>query len=240
MTPRGGLGRYRGLLHSLVERGFDIRPLGAWARGERHGSRVVLLRHDVDQQPRAAMRMAEIEAELGIRATWYARWRTADPGLIRSLQERDLEVGLHYESLSRLGHRLGADTPARLDELEPIAASYLAAEVRVFAHLFGRCPSICPHGDTGLPAARNADLLRHVPVEDLGVDFDARVVMAEAQRSGWAWLTDDSRAKARGMPPESDPVANGGDRLMLVIHPNNWMRAWRPFPGSRPVDTPPC
>lgn len=235
-----GLRRYRGLLQAIIERGYEIRPLGVWVRDGGHQERTVLLRHDVDQQPRAAMQMAEIERDLGVSGTWYARWRTAIPELVGLLQELDLEVGLHYESLSRLGRRLGARAPTDLEPLKPIAAAYLAAEVRAFAHLFGRCPSICPHGDTALPAARNAELLGYVGIESLGVDFDARVTMAEAQRSGWAWLTDDGRAKDRGMPPESDPLTHDGDRLMLVIHPNNWTRSWPTRTFARLSDVPPC
>ena len=183
--------------------------------------------------------MADIEADLGVSGTWYVRWRTADPGLVEHLRTLDLEVGLHYESLSRLGHRVGATTPSELEPLEPIAAAYLEAEIRVFAHRFGSCPSVCPHGDTSLPAARNADLLRLVDTASLGVDFDARAAMAEASRAGWAWLTDDGRSSRRGMPPESDPLAHDSTRIMIVIHPNNWVRGrWRG--GSGRGDEPPC
>jgi hypothetical protein len=237
---RRGLRRYRSLLRALVDRGYEIRPLGVWARDGQNGNRTVLLRHDVDQDPSAAMRMAEIEREMGVSGTWYVRWRTASPELLGLLRGHDLEVGLHYESLSRLGRRLGITTATGLEPVVPVAAAYLEAEVRIFAHLHGACPSICPHGDSALPFARNADLVRHAGVGSLGVDFDARAVMAAAERAGWAWLTDDRQAKRRGMPPDRDPLAHGGDRLMLVIHPNNWVRTfgWS-GPTTRP-DDPPC
>jgi hypothetical protein len=235
-----GLRRYRNLLQATVERGYEIRSVGAWVRGSRDEDRTVLLRHDVDADPRGAARMAEVETELGIAGTWYVRWRTASPDLIGRLQGYGLEVGLHYECLSRLGRRLNARTAAELEPLESIAATYLEAEVCLFAHLFGGCPSICPHGDSGFPAARNANLLRHKSLDSLGVDFDARAAMAQGERAGWAWLTDDRQARVRGMPPGGDPVTHPGDRLMLVIHPNNWVRARRQRVNSRLSDAPPC
>jgi hypothetical protein len=234
-----GLQLYRRLLEGILERGYDVRPLGSWVREGRGGDRTVVLRHDVDGSPRAAMRMAEIENGLGIGGTWYVRWRTARPEFLDLLRDQGLEVGLHYESLSRLARRLGAATAAQVEALVPPAAAYLEAEVHVFKHLFGGCPSICPHGDSGLPTARNGDLLRHADLDSLGVDFDARAAMAEAQRAGWSWLTDDRRARVRGMPPDRDPVTDTGGRVMLVVHPNNWVQGRRWPAESHLPDEPP-
>jgi hypothetical protein len=64
---------------------------------------VVVLRHDVDRALPNAMRMANLEAAYGIRATYYVRTtRTVfrAPG-IRYLSRLGHEIGYHYEVLAK-------------------------------------------------------------------------------------------------------------------------------------------
>jgi hypothetical protein len=61
-----------------------------------------LLKHDVDRRPYHALRMAELEHELGLRSTYYFRVKphTFIPDVIRQIQVLGHEIGFHYESLS--------------------------------------------------------------------------------------------------------------------------------------------
>ena len=61
-----------------------------------------LLRHDVDRKPQNAQNMAKLEAEMGIKATYYFRIKSNvfQPAVIRSISEMGHEIGYHYESLS--------------------------------------------------------------------------------------------------------------------------------------------
>jgi hypothetical protein len=63
----------------------------------------IVLRHDVDRGMGAALRMAELEADCGIAATYYVR---ATPGVFKPwaltrLHELGHEVGYHYEVLAK-------------------------------------------------------------------------------------------------------------------------------------------
>lgn len=62
----------------------------------------VILRHDVDELPLNALRMAKIEHELGIRATYYFRVvkQSNDPEVIRAIARLGHEIGYHYEDLA--------------------------------------------------------------------------------------------------------------------------------------------
>ncbi len=73
--------------------------LEQWLDHEPEGERTLILRHDVDQCPRSVLRMLRIEVRLGLRSTWYFRWRTARPKVVRAVQRHGGEGGLHYESL---------------------------------------------------------------------------------------------------------------------------------------------
>lgn len=63
---------YRGLLHLLRAQGYVFTDYHQYAAYPR----CVILRHDIDQSLTEAVRLAEIEAEEGIRSTWFMLPRT--------------------------------------------------------------------------------------------------------------------------------------------------------------------
>lgn len=64
---------------------------------------LVLLRHDVDRHLTSALRMADLEAQYGMAATYYIRMtsRVFKPRALKSLAYLGHEVGYHYEVLAR-------------------------------------------------------------------------------------------------------------------------------------------
>lgn len=69
----------------------------------------VVLRHDVDRKPEKALRMAKIEADFGIRSTYFFRVtdESFDPKIIQEIAFLGHEIGYHYENLSTAARRLG-------------------------------------------------------------------------------------------------------------------------------------
>lgn len=65
-------------------------------------SKCVILRHDVDRYPTHALRMAEIEEGLVIRATYYFRTIASvfKTDIIKQIHMLGHEIGYHYEDLS--------------------------------------------------------------------------------------------------------------------------------------------
>ncbi len=61
-----------------------------------------IIRHDVDRKPKNALKMAGLEAEMGIRATYYFRTKahTFKPGIIKGIHALGHEIGYHYECLA--------------------------------------------------------------------------------------------------------------------------------------------
>jgi hypothetical protein len=61
-----------------------------------------IVRHDVDRKPDRALRMAQLENLLGLKATYFfrAKRHTFIPATMRAICELGHEVGYHYESLS--------------------------------------------------------------------------------------------------------------------------------------------
>jgi hypothetical protein len=181
----------------------------------------MILRHDVDQHPRSALTISEIERTLGVRSTWYLRWRTADPKVIAELQRNGGEVGLHYETLTRrvLAERLPPETD--LSSLLDECRRELQSEVRAFDELFGPIRSISAHGDSRVPWVRNLALVDGELRLEPDV-YDANIAM-RGHRLG-CWLTDRSAAEGGwgdGVRP-SGLMADGVSPIQCLVHPNNW------------------
>ena len=92
---------YRQLLNALKQSGYSFYTFEDWCLGNAHG-RYVILRHDVDLKAGNSLVIAGIEAEMGIRATYYFRVipQSNKPEIIKSIVELGHEIGYHYEDLS--------------------------------------------------------------------------------------------------------------------------------------------
>ena len=66
-----------------------------------HSHSVVIMRHDIDRKPHNALRMAKLENELGVTATYYFRTipKTFKPDIIKEIASLDHEIGYHYENM---------------------------------------------------------------------------------------------------------------------------------------------
>jgi 2-polyprenyl-3-methyl-5-hydroxy-6-metoxy-1,4-benzoquinol methylase len=210
---------YASLLEHALASGYRVRSLEEWLTDDRGDDRpTLILRHDVDQHPRAVRPMLAAERALGLTSTWYFRWRTADRRVISEVQDAGGAIGLHYETLTRAVRRDGgAPTPARIE----VCRDELRREIATFKQLFGPIRSVCPHGDSRVPGVTNQVLLRGVDARDFGVEFDGN----EAVRGrGLAyWLTDRSAANGR-WKDGVDPLAlidDGRSPILCLTHPNN-------------------
>jgi hypothetical protein len=115
MTCEFSLGHYRELLAAAQAGGYGF----AFFEGEpRDGD--LLLRHDVDLSLDAALRLAELEADAGARATYFLMTESVFYNLASSEGEHALA------RLRELGHRVGLHAVyphLRLDErFEPVVA----------------------------------------------------------------------------------------------------------------------
>jgi hypothetical protein len=215
---------YRRVLSIALAQGYAVVSLEAWLADQTiaAGAPVLIVRHDVDQYPASALRMAAIEAELGIRSTWYFRWRTAHPAVVEEIRTAGHEVGLHYETLTRellcRGLR-AADAPA----LIPQAQLLLREELAAFSALHGPARSTCPHGDTRMTGVHNGVLLQGEDLSAYGVRWEANAAIGRLPLA--VWLTDRSSAEGR-WKDDLDPIDLVVDRrspILAVVHPNNWV-----------------
>lgn len=117
---------FRELVTALSEadyrfRGFDAAP----------GSGDVFLRHDVDWSPAAALEMAEIEAELGVRATYFVLLTSP---FYNALSEHNRRTVVRIEEL---GHDVELHFPVREFWAEDPGAETVAEGIQEHAEMLG-------------------------------------------------------------------------------------------------------
>jgi 2-polyprenyl-3-methyl-5-hydroxy-6-metoxy-1,4-benzoquinol methylase len=213
---------YDMLLRVALQEEWLPMGLERWIEAGGVQGKVLILRHDVDQHPATAVRMARIEARHGLRATWYFRWRTCSPLAIKRIRELGGGVGLHYETLTRLMLERNLSVEDVRDDLIEEARDELVREVSAFKHRFGEIHSICAHGDTRVPGVSNQTLVRGVDPSLFGVGFDAGEALSR-HRLG-LWMTDRTSIEGR-WKEGADPLAmlrDTGDPILCLTHPNNW------------------
>lgn len=92
---------YELLLRSFISAGYSILGYSTFIRTAPQG-KYIILRHDVDELPTNALKMARIENKLGIRATYYFRIvrKSNAPEIIKEIVSLGHEIGYHYEDLA--------------------------------------------------------------------------------------------------------------------------------------------
>lgn len=96
------LSGYKKLISTLQSQGFLFQNFEEYIQNPKE--KVVILRHDVDRKPGNALRMAKLEANLGVKSTYFFRTvlYTFNPKIITQIGEMGHEVGYHYENLSEI------------------------------------------------------------------------------------------------------------------------------------------
>jgi hypothetical protein len=172
-----------------------------------------ILRHDVDFSPEAALRMAEFESRLGVRATYFLLFSAdfynllsaAYCGLPRRLVALGHEVGLHYDLACY--DIIRRDRPLEVLQHQAAALSQLSGE---------RVHSIAMHN----PSVYGADALQHAGGFINAYDPKYSREIAYFSDSCGAWRNETAAMLQTGALPE---------RFQLLIHPIFWDQG----PGDR-------
>lgn len=170
---------YRQLLSAFKSAGYQTYTFAAYLKEKPEG-RVVILRHDVDEQPLNALKMAEAEHDFGIKATYYFRIvkQSNDPNIIRKIVALGHEIGYHYEDLSRTN-----------GNYEQAMASF--SKNLDYFRTFYPVETICMHGSS-TSEYDNRTLWKKYKMEDYGIigepylslDFSKIFYLTD---TGFAW-----------------------------------------------------
>lgn len=201
----------------------------------------VQLRHDVDLLPQYSLRIAQLEAEHGLRAIYYFRAvpESWDEAIILKIKDLGHEIGYHYESLTTCDGDVDAayqDFICNLNRLSALVGNPIC--------------SICMHGSPKSPYD-SKDIWQKYDYHALGVthepyldtDFSTTFYLTDTGRrwdghkvsvrdkipifqdqwvcQGLSFHTTDQVIQALG--DADSPLRRNFRSIMITTHPQRWM-----------------
>ena len=219
------MGKYEELCLALLDSGYVPLTVYSYLRTGRQNNnkKLIVLRHDIDRKPMNALRMAELESELGIQSTYYFRFPyTFKPEIIGKIHDLGHEVGYHYEVLSK-------------------AKGDYEKAIQLFEEELSDFRKICnvkTIGMHGSPLSKydNRDLWKRYDFRDFGIVGEAYLSIKNANYfsdtgRSWNW-----KNKMRDFIPDKkeEILVNTTDdliklinskkieRLYILAHPERW------------------
>jgi UDP-GlcNAc3NAcA epimerase len=195
---------YRRMLTSLQERGYafaafpEAEELLAW------GEPFVLLRHDIDMEVEKAIALAEVEAELGVAATYFPMTSTehynvfsaSASAAVRTILELGHHLGLHFD-LAAHGTNGALSIAEACEQEAELLESWFEREIEIVS--FHR-PSETLTEDVELSRPHTYLPLFHEPIR---------------------YFADSRGVWPRGEPTASPEFAEGRP-LHVLVHPIWW------------------
>lgn len=220
------LEQYKELLEKVLSSPYRFITMAEYIEYGQPQDRIVVLRHDIDRNYKKALRLAELEASMGVSATYYIRLNrfTFKPYFIRQLQELGHEVGYHYEVLAKTRGNL---QKARL---------LFAKELSYFNQIV-TVRTISMHGSPLWPW-NNLDIWEKQEYEDYGIIGEAYLSLDYANiyffndtGRNWDNLRFNLRDKVQGISQDVK-IKSSKDLIKLIpilskpivisVHPNRW------------------
>jgi hypothetical protein len=226
---------YARFLDRLASR--EVVPLREFARGDGD----LALRHDVDSRLDSALRLARLEHDRGLRATYFVLhtapyWDDGDlVPRVRRLQELGHEVGFHND-LVTVERVHGGDARAALEEALAQLREAGIDVVGTAAHGSPWCHRLGYHNnyvfagwDEPQPGFPSRDVAEKLDPAEFGLEYEAYHVPHDA------YFSDSSFVHGRrAHPAELD--LEPGHRAIVLVHPCHW-DASAPAKAARLVST---
>ena len=215
--------KYNELLDAFKKAGYNFQTVEDFVLSPL--PKVVILRHDVDLNEKAALRLAKNEKSWDIKATYYFRKRKEDFNIkiIKKIAYLGHEIGYHYEDLSSAKGNYEIAIQTFLNNLNKLRKVYPVK-------------TICMHGRSGSPYD-NRDLWIKYNYKDYGIicepylDFDFNMIL---------YLTDTVRCWNGNKYSLRDKVQTNynfyfkttnniiehindlPDKILITTHPEHW------------------
>ena len=215
---------YEKIIVKAIESGYKIVSLiDYYGNFLEKDEKVIILRHDIDTDPKGARNFFEIEKRFGVKASYYFRLNTLDYKFMDEIKAYGSEVGYHYEELATYCKRNGIRGASELGEkdYENIYNEF----VNNFKDRFKdyNIKSIASHGDfynrkIKVPNYRIFELYNYA---DLGISIEA---YDEKLLKSFDKYVSDARLKPYWKDGYSmfDAINEGQRKVLFLSHPANW------------------
>ena len=223
------LHEYRKVLETARDHGYQMISVAQWAQRVEAGhtaGKIVVLRHDVDTDPRQTLISSQIEQSVGASASYFFRLPTMNAQVVRTVADRGFHVSYHFEELASYAKQYRLRNADEVQTHMPRIQQQFGANLTKLRNKFGLDMRIvCSHGDW---MNRKLGVMNHALVADeglrreLGIDYetyDAALVKPMAAYVSdypgpWWWRPE--------MP--ATHLEKGIGPIGILTHPRQWRR----------------
>lgn len=216
---------YKELLDSITISKYQVKTAASYFDNPEDLS--LILRHDVDRYPGNALKMASIENEMGIKATYYFRIKRTvfKKDIMQKIIDMGHEIGYHYEDLA-----------INKGDFSNAIHSF-KSNLRTFNKLYP-IKTICMHGSPISPWDNKRlwdryDYKEYGIIGDLNLDIDFDEVFYITDNGfGWNRMNSSVRDKVESIYVYNientlhlaDLIKKGKlpNRIMLNAHPDTF------------------
>jgi hypothetical protein len=220
------LAKLSDLYSAIIDSGYQILRFIEYLENTKY-SKIVLLRHDVDNKITNAFKIAVLENSIGIKATFYIRYRKDlfKEAIINRIADMGHEIGYHYEDLSLAKGNFKK------------AISLFENKLAAFRHLYP-VKTICMHGSP-ISNWDNRLLWEEYDYRNFGIVGEPYL---DINFNNVLYLTDTGRRWNGADVSMRDKVATNfnyrfkstdqiikalygnqlPDKIMINIHPHSW------------------
>jgi len=210
---------YQQFLAKILALGYQPIRVADYYHRVPINKKTLVLRHDVDESAAVALQMAKAEQDSGIKSTYYFRWKTADPEIIKAIREMGHEVGLHYETLATYARKYRLTSAEQITpEIQTILRQNLKAEIAEFKARFGGMETLSSHGaeeNIELQVTNYNAILKDQNPADYGVLGEAYGEITQH----FSYMSD---ADGVWDPFPYPRLEKGEGPFYILIHPISW------------------
>ena len=210
-SPAFTLDGYRELLSAFKDRGYGFTTFPESARMQGGAQPFVLMRHDLDFDLAAAEKIAQVEADEGVTASYFVLLRTGlynpfsaeGTSALRQILDLGHQLGLHFDCAAYQPEFTVGDLAAASDREASILEQWFEQKVEVIS--YHRPSKIVLSGDPALSDPRIHTYMR---------EFTQAVEYVSDSRGAWMY----------GSPLETEAFREGRP-LHVLTHPIWWTHA---------------
>jgi len=208
------LNKYEKICKAISNSGYENLTIADYLKNKRISSKVILVRHDVDENIRFALDMAEVESIYGIKATYYFRTRKSVfiPDIIDKIASCHHEIGYHYETLDKAKGDIGN------------AIRLFSDELAIFREMYD-VKTVCMHGNP-LSKHDNRTIWKNCRLSDFSLlgepyfslDYDRFAYFSD---SGRTWDINKNKIKDTIEECRFSNCVHNSDELINLINQGN-------------------